>query len=139
MLSNSNSNADYLIINAHGDPDEGFIYLPELAEEIAAKQHFKDKLTGEDLSKFVDVKDKVVITTACGGGHTTLADVFINKGQAKVYIGDTSSPFGYVSNLFPTLIFYFLTRYSLSIQEAFERAKACDTEEFGSWEIRQSL
>ena len=135
-LGKNDSKAEYTIINAHGAEEDGVIRMPKLASEIASKQPFADRLTAEDLAKFVDVTDKVVITTACGGGHSALADVFMKTGKAKAYIGDTLAPFGYVSDLFPTLIFYFMTRYFLDIKDAFERAKQCDPEEFGTWEIR---
>jgi hypothetical protein len=136
VLGKNDSKAEYLIINAHGAEEDGVIRMPRLAPEMAAEQPFADKLTAEDLAKFVDVKDKVIITTACGGGHSKLADAFMKTGKAKAYIGDTLAPFGYVSDLFPTLIFYFMTRYFLDVKDAFERAKKCDVEEFGTWEIR---
>lgn len=136
VLGKNDSKAEYIIINAHGAEEDGVIRMPKLAPEIAAKQPFANRLTAEDLAKFVNVTNKIIINTACGGGHSKLADVFMEVGKAKAYIGDTLAPFGYVSDLFPTLIFYFLTRHFLVIEDAFERAKQCDPEEFGTWEIR---
>ncbi|QQS64678.1 hypothetical protein IPO96_03840 [Candidatus Saccharibacteria bacterium] len=128
--------APYLIIAAHGAEQEGSLHMDTLADELAATQDFHGQMTPEDLSKFVDVKDKVVINVACVGGEKELAKVFIEKGGAKAYIAETSSPFHYVSSLFPTLLFYFLTNYTnLSLAEAFERAKAADAEEFKSWKL----
>ena len=106
----------------------------ELVGELADAQPFNKNMTPDDLAKFVDVKDKVVINVACVGGEKRLAEVFINQGGASSYIADTSSPFGYSSALFPTLMFYFLTNYSnMTLNEAFERAKNADANEFKSW------
>lgn len=126
--------APYLIIAAHGAEQEGSLSMDSLADELAATQDFHGKMTPEDLSRFVNVKDKVVINTACVGGEKELAKVFTEKGGAKAYIAETSSPFHYVSFLFPTLLFYFLTNYKdIDLKEALERVRAADPEEFKSW------
>lgn len=134
-LGKSDSKAEFIIINAHGD-DDGSIVLPELGESVAKIQPFNNRMTPEDLAKFVDVQGKIIICTACGGGHEKLARVFLELGQAKAYIGDSLAPFGYASYLFPILIFYFLTQYpTISIKQAFERAQQTDPDEFKSWVI----
>lgn len=128
--------APYLIIAAHGGERDGDISMGgELDSQLAATQDFNKTMTPDDLAKFIEVKNKVVINTACSGGVKRLADV-VMKGGAEAYIADTGAPFGYTSYLFPILIFYFLTQYpDISIKEAFERAKNTDTEEFKTWQF----
>ncbi len=135
--SSDYAKAPYLIITAHGAETDGDISMGgELAGEIAATQDFDGTMTAEDLKKFVDVKDKIIINTACIGGDAKLANAFIKEGHAKAYIGDTSAPFAYTSFLFPILIFYFLTHNpDFTIQQAFERAKATDSGEFKTWQL----
>ena len=135
--SNEYAKAPYLLICAHGGDEDGYIHMgSELVGELAEAQPFHKNMTPGDLEKFVNVKDKVVINVACVGGEKRLADVFINKGEASAYIADTSSPFGYSSALFPTLLFYFLTNYSnMTFNEAFERAKNADVSEFKTWTL----
>jgi hypothetical protein len=129
--------APYLIIAAHGGENDGDISLgDELGEEIAATQDFNGAIKPGDLEKFVDVTGKVIINTACAGGESVLAEVFIKYGKAKAYIADTLAPFGYTSFLFPVLLFYFLTQYpDYTLQQAFDRAKATDAEEFKTWQL----
>jgi|GEM_PF-2159655 len=139
ILGPNPSAAPYLIITAHGGENDGDLDLGgKLSDEIAATQDFDEKMTPQDLAKFIDVSNRVVINTACGGGEEKLAEVFTKVGKAKAYIADTYAPFGYVSYLFPILVFYFLTKYSLSIKESFEKAKACDREEFKTWHLFNS-
>lgn len=134
---NEYAKAPYLLICAHGGEEDGYIHMgSELVGELAEAQPFNKNMTPDDLEKFVNVKDKVVINVACVGGEKKLADVFINKGGATAYIADTSSPFGYSSALFPTLLFYFMTNYTeLTLLQAFERAKSADTDEFKTWTL----
>jgi len=129
--------APYLIVAAHGDEKDGDLsFGQKLGEQLAATQDFYDKITPEDLTTFIDVTGKIVINTACGSGESRLADVFVKQGGAKSYIADTLAPFGYTSTLFPVLIFYFLTNYpKLSIEQAFERAKTADVDEFKTWKL----
>lgn len=134
---NDYAKAPYLLICAHGGDEDGYIHMgSELAGELADAQPFNENMTPKDLEKFVNVKDKVIINVACVGGEKKLAEVFTKKGGATTYIADTSSPFGYSSALFPTLLFYFLTNYSsMTLHEAFERAKNADKNEFKSWTL----
>ena len=131
--------APYLIIAAHGAAKDGDLLIGDnLPAELAATQDFHHTLTPDDLAKFIDVSGKTVINLACGSGDGRLAEVFTKKGSAAAYIADTYAPFTYVSYLFPILLFYFLTKYpDLSIEQAFKRAQASDTEEFGTWQITQ--
>ncbi len=126
--------ASYMVIAAHGGENDGEMSLgSELAPHLAALQDFNISITPANLSEFINVKNKVVINTACTSGNKKLAEVFIKKGQAKAYIADVGYPYGYASAMFPILFFFFLTNYpGDTTRDAFERVKACDPS-FGTW------
>ena len=126
--------APYIVIAAHGGENDGDIaFGDELAPHITAQQDFSENMTPDDLKKFINVKNKIVINTACTAGANELANVFIEQGGAQAYIADTGYPYGYVSSIVPILFFFFLTHHpEISAEAALQKIQECDVS-FKTW------
>ncbi len=130
VLSGEEASAPYVILAMHGDHDK--LLLPSLAEEIAATESFNGALTPEDLSTFVDLPGRVVMSLGCETGTSNLARAFLDHGCAA-YIGPEGAPFGYASMFVPMFLFYELTERR-SLDEAVERLRRHD-QELAMWRL----
>jgi len=132
VLSGEECTAPYVILAMHGDHNK--LLLPSLAEEIAATERFNDALTPEDLSTFVNLPGRVVISLGCETGTPELARSFLDHG-CTAYIGPEGAPFGYASMFVPIFLFYELTEMR-SLEGAMERLRQHD-HELAMWRLFQ--
>jgi hypothetical protein len=68
---------------AHGD-DKGLI-LPPLGAEIEKTAPYKDYITALEMASFMNLPNKIVISTACKMGSPEFVHTFLNAG-CQAYI-----------------------------------------------------
>ena len=87
----SGSDHELIIISGHGD--ERGLLLPELAAEVAGLYPYNKVIQAADFGQFLQLRGNTVISLACLGGMSQLADAFL-AGGARYYIGPIDYPDG---------------------------------------------
>lgn len=125
LLNTKENLYEILILSCHGN--ERGMLLPELAEELEKTMPYHKTLTATDCSEFLKLQNQVVINTGCCLGNEKFANSFIQQG-AKAYIGPETYVEGNAALFFAISFLYFHLCNHLSLQEAFTKAKALDSE-----------
>ena len=92
-----------VILMCHGD--EQGLTLPQLGEEIEAKQPYHGILTPDNFKEFLVLPDCVAVNTGCAQGRPEVAVAFLGAG-CRAYLAPDGYPSGDAS-LFFTLHFYY--------------------------------
>lgn len=124
---------DYVILVGHGE-DGGFC-MEELGESVYLTDEPRGNITAGHISGRVGLKNTVVISTACATGREDLAAAFAVNGNS--YIAPEDYPEGNSDLFFVIRFFYELMQNEKTAREAFEAARATDseTEMYRFWEV----
>ena len=125
VLSGREGSSEFVIMDCHGA--DGNILLPDLSEEIEARQPFHGVLTADDLRSIVDLPGRTVLSTGCQTGNNELAQAFLDGG-CDAYIGPAGGPFGHGALFAIVWIFYELTQMR-SLDDAVARLQRHDDEQ----------
>ena len=115
--------ADSILISCHGEA--GRIIMPELGEEVYTSSEPRGSFGATELEKYCCLKDKLIVNTGCTTGEEALAEVF---SHANTYIAPGDYVEGNSALMFVQRFYYEMVQNEKSVEEAFEIAKAMDTE-----------
>ncbi len=114
---------DYIILSCHGE--EGEIIMPVLGENIYGPDEPRGNMAAADIEKYLKIQGKVIINTGCMTGTEELGKAF---SKQNVYIAPKDYVEGTAALYFPISLFYELSKDGVQLKDAFEIAKATDSE-----------
>ena len=115
---------DYVVLVGHGD-DGGFC-MDELGESVYLPGEPRGNITAEHITGRVGLRNTVVISTACATGRNSIATALAVNGNS--YIAPEDYPEGNSDLFFVIRFFYELIQNEKTAREAFEAARATDSE-----------
>jgi len=117
---------DYLILNFHGD--EGRFCMPELGEEIYELNEPRGAFfSSQEVLQYCQLHGVKVIASGCTLGEKQLASAFLESG-CHSYLGPHDYIDGNANLMFLISYMYEIIAHGKTQQEAYEIAKAIDTE-----------
>jgi len=117
---------DYLILNFHGD--EGRFHMPELGEEIYELNEPRGAFfSSQEVLQYCQLPGVKVIASGCTLGEKQLASAFLESG-CHSYLGPDDYIDGNANLMFLISFMYEIIAHGKTQQEAYEIAKAIDTE-----------
>jgi hypothetical protein len=119
LLKEGKKLSDYIILMAHGD--QRGILLPPVSAEIAESYPYQDFISAQQMTSFIHVPDKIVISTACKMGSPDFVDTFLKAG-CKAYIACEDYPEGNSALFYVIQLFYNLLDPISSLEEAHQKA-----------------
>lgn len=114
---------DYVILSCHGV--NGELCMPALAESIYEPGEPRGNMAAADINKCLKLKGKVIINTGCMTGTEEMAKAF---SKQNIYIAPKDYVEGNAAVYFLISLFYELCKEDVSLKDAFEIAKATDSE-----------
>jgi hypothetical protein len=118
LKDNVELNADYIIISCHGE--DGRIMMPKLHESIYLQDEPKHDFSSNEIEKYLELSNKIIISTGCTTGYNNIMDVFSKNNNT--YIAPTDYVDGNTVFIFVANMFYFLSK-KIDIFTSFNKAK----------------
>lgn len=119
------SDVEHLIFCFHGK--SGKFEMPKLAKDVYENDEPKGNFGVAELERFVKLRDKLIITTACSLGRKVIANVFLKAGN-KAFIGAKGYIEGNSALFFVIQFYYGILTNQLSEKESFSKAILTDNE-----------
>jgi hypothetical protein len=115
----------YLIVSCHGD-DRGVLF-PELAEDIARHEPFGVACSPQEITRYAQFDQQVVVSTGCMSGTDPFAEAYLETGAAA-YVAPRGYPEASSAFFFTTQLFYGLLVRELTLAEAMSWCRKTDEE-----------
>ena len=114
---------DCIVISCHGE--EGEIIMPVLGDDIYKPDEPKGNFTATDISKYLKLKNKLILNMGCTTGKKNLAKVF---SKQNTYIASDDYTNGNAALYFAISLFYEISKDGTQLKNAYKTAKATDKE-----------
>lgn len=131
VIGQCDAAAPFMIISAHGD-ENGLVFGDYVAD-IDTSMLRKGSMPPAALTGCVNLRGKVVVSTACASGAPAWGEAFLSGGAAA-YIAPDDYPEGADAALFVHLLFHQMIERKIAPAEALARVKAYD-EAFGMFRL----
>lgn len=124
VLSGTNHfDPDVVILSGHGE--DGTFIMPVLGSSVYHEDEPKGNFSSAEISQYLKLSGKTIISTCCTTGATDLAAVF---SRENIYI----APSDYIESnavlLFAVDFFYQMIQRGLSVEDAWDHAHSLDQE-----------
>ena len=116
---------DCFVFICHGD-DDGKILMGELAEHIYFPDEPRGNFGYEEISRYLELKNTLIISTGCSTGNEALAKAFAKNGN--IYIAPIDDPEGNSALIYTHLFFYHACYNDFNIEDAHNKARSVDAE-----------
>lgn len=114
---------DCIIISCHGD--DGRIIMPTLSDCLYDDGEPRGDFSAEEVRRFIDISDKLIINLGCETGEKQLASAF---SENNTYIAPTGCVEGSSALFFAIRLFYELASKKCDVEDAYLKAKETDSE-----------
>jgi hypothetical protein len=115
----------HIIFSFHGK--KGKFLMPILGKDIYENDEPRGNFGANEIEKFANLNEKIILTTGCTLGTKTLAKAFLNS-KCKVFIAAKDYIEGNSALFFIIRFYYEILTNNRKITEAFEISKATDSE-----------
>lgn len=114
---------DVIILSGHGE--DGTFIMPVLGCSVYTEDEPKGNFSSAEISRYLKLTDKMIVSTCCTTGTADLAGVFSKHN-------DYIAPAGYIEGnavlLFMVDFFYQIIQHHLTMEDAWDHARSLDEE-----------
>jgi len=114
---------DIVILSGHGE--DGKIIMPVLGGSVYAEGEPRGNFSAAEINRYLKLAGKIIISTCCTTGAADLAAAF---SKNNIYIAPSSYVEGNAVLLFVVDFFYQMIQNKLSVEAAWDHARALDEE-----------